>query len=229
LIALALDAATDLLSAALSTEDGIYTMEIDAGLRHSERLMELADALLDSARISPSSIGLVACMKGPGSFTGLRIGMAAAKGIATALGIPLFAEPTLDCIAASRSAWPGLVLPMIDAKKGRWFSAVYENGQRLTDYLDAEASELATLLRGDGPVLVTGCDAPAGAEAISPHLDPSRLRVDTSHRKGAARELLTIAIERFERIGSGDGDSIGPEYLRKSEAELAREAASFAI
>lgn len=226
--ALALDAATDLLSAALSTEDGVYYMEIDAGLRHSERLMELTDALLSCARIRPTELNLVACMRGPGSFTGLRIGMAAAKGMATALNIPLLAEPTLDCLYAACSSWPGFVIPTIDAKKGRWFAAVYAGGKRITGYLDADAQELAAHLSGDLPILVTACDAPRGAEALASYLDPSRLHVDASHRRGAARELLTAAIDRFTRIGSGDGDSIGPEYLRKSEAELTREAASVA-
>ncbi len=226
MIALALDAATDLLSAALQTEEGVYYMEIDAGLRHSERLMEMTDALFASARAAPSALGLVACMRGPGSFTGLRIGMSAAKGIATSLGIPLLAEPTLDCLWASRAAWPGFVLPLIDAKKGRWFTAVYADGKRLTDYLDAEPEEIAASLVGDRPVLLTGCDAPAGAEALAPFIASGRLRVDGAHRRGAARELLRSAIDRYGRIGSGDGDSIGPEYLRKSEAELTREAAS---
>ncbi len=226
MIALALDAATDLLSAALLTDDGVYYMEIDAGLRHSERLLEMTDALLASARLAPSALGLVACMKGPGSFTGLRIGMSAAKGIAASLGIPLFAEPTLDCIYASRAAWPGFVLPLIDAKKGRWFAAVYADGERLTDYLDAAPEELAAHLAGDRPVLLTGCDAPRAADALSPFIAPGRLRVDSAHRRGAARELLLSAIDRYGRIGSGDGDSIGPEYLRKSEAELTREATS---
>jgi tRNA threonylcarbamoyladenosine biosynthesis protein TsaB len=229
LIALALDSATDLLSVALAAEDGIYYMEIDAGLRHSERLMELADSLLSAARLSPSAIGLVACMRGPGSFTGLRIGMAAAKGISASLDIPLLAEPTLDCIAAPHEAWPGFVVPIIDAKKGRWFSAVYDGGKRLTDYLDAEAGELAAALGGDRPVLVTGADAPRGAEVLASYIVPTRLRLDPAYRRGTARELLAAAIERYMRIGSGDGDSIGPEYLRKSEAELAREATTFAL
>ena len=82
---LAIDSAWDVLSAALAIGDETFFIEIDAGLRHSELLMECADTLCKTAGISPTDLKMVACMKGPGSFTGLRIGYSIAKGIAMAL------------------------------------------------------------------------------------------------------------------------------------------------
>ena len=144
---LAIDTATSILSIAVSSAEGIRHFEVDAGLRHSELLMDLADMVMKTAGLEASDLELVACMRGPGSFTGLRIGFAAAKGMALALGIPLVSVPTLDCMAAPCAVWPGLVIPVIDAKKHRFFTALYRGGQRLTEYLDAEPDEIARAIK----------------------------------------------------------------------------------
>ena len=140
---LALDTADGVLSVALSTEAGFWYLEADAGSRHSELMMEAVDALCRLAGLCPKDINLAACMKGPGSFTGLRIGFSAAKGLCVALGIPLVAVPTLDCLSFSLSAWPGMVIPVLDAKKGCFFTALYRGGKRLTDYMDISPEDLA--------------------------------------------------------------------------------------
>jgi tRNA threonylcarbamoyladenosine biosynthesis protein TsaB len=125
---LALDTSDQVLSVALDTENGVFCAEIDAGTRHSELLMECIDGLFKTAGLAPRELDLVACMKGPGSFTGLRIGYATAKGLCMALGIRLAAVPTLDCLAYALSIWPGIVIPAIDAKKGCFFSSFYRGG-----------------------------------------------------------------------------------------------------
>ncbi|GAB1481613.1 tRNA (adenosine(37)-N6)-threonylcarbamoyltransferase complex dimerization subunit type 1 TsaB [Treponema sp.] len=219
---LAFDTATNLLSVALLSNNERFYFQLDCIQRQSERLMELSDAVCSSARIKPNEINLVACMRGPGSFTGLRIGMAAAKGLSSALNIPLIAIPTLDCLAYPHSHWPGLVLPLIDAKKSCFFTALYENGCRKSDYIDASSEEIIHLLQGTEPVLLTGVDALMAEKALAPLLTSGRLRVDPAHRKGHAQELLSLALHRFETEAGGDAETLGPEYLRRSEAELTR-------
>ncbi|OHE70502.1 MAG: tRNA (adenosine(37)-N6)-threonylcarbamoyltransferase complex dimerization subunit type 1 TsaB, partial [Treponema sp. RIFOXYC1_FULL_61_9] len=213
---LALDTATDILSVALSTDEGVLSFEMDAGRRHSERLMELVDALFRVARADPAGIDLVACMQGPGSFTGLRIGMATAKGIAAARGIPLISVPTLDCIAAPHAAWPGWVVPLIDAKKGRWYAATFLRGSRRCEDFDAESEALAALLPGEEPVFVAGPDAVSGAAALSRFISPSRLVADPSPRRGAGKELLAAAVAAFASGAAGDAPDAGLVYLRRS-------------
>ena len=91
---LALDTADQVFSAALESKSGVYYTEIDAHSRHSELLMDCVDWLCKNAGLGPGEIDLAACMKGPGSFTGLRIGFSSAKGICMALKIPMITVPS---------------------------------------------------------------------------------------------------------------------------------------
>lgn len=222
---LALDTATELLSAALRSSEGTFYGEMDGPPRHSERLMELVDQLCAQARFDRRALDLVACMAGPGSFTGLRIGFSAAKGIATALQIPLVAVPTLDCMAFPLSMWPGTVVPLMDAKKRSYFSALYRGGINFSPAMDVELQRLVELLPRNEPILVTGPDAPVAASALENLAPELRLSVDGAYRRGHGRELIPLALKRFQERGGGEEDSAGPEYLRKSDAELSRESA----
>lgn len=219
---LAIDASGDVLSAALATPEGSFYAEIDAGIRHSERLMQLVDSLFASAGAAPGDLEFVACMRGPGSFTGLRLGMSAAKGMSVALGIPLYAAPTLDCAALPFGYWKGTVVAAIDAKKGRWFAAPYRAGERLAEAADVDTAALAAIAGAD-PFLC-GSSAEAAAEAIRSETG-LRPPCESFCRRGRARELLSIAAARFSAKDPGENDEVGLHYLRKSEAELTREAA----
>jgi tRNA threonylcarbamoyladenosine biosynthesis protein TsaB len=235
---LALDTASAALSAALSAGEETWYFQADAGLRHSELLMEIADTLTGKAGMEKGDLDAVACMKGPGSFTGLRIGFAAAKGIALALGIPLVTASTLDCMAASLSFWPGIVLPAMDAKKNRFFTALYSGGLRLCPDMDAEVPVIARALNrcrqnldrraaGDPPypVILTGPDADLLASRLEPFFgrEPEAERgvcIDPLRRRGRAGELLKLAKDAFLLNNRIDGGFSGPEYIRPSDAEL---------
>jgi tRNA threonylcarbamoyladenosine biosynthesis protein TsaB len=221
---LALDTATAVLSAALVLGERRWYREVDAGLGHSELLLTLADGLLKEAGVKPAALEAVACMKGPGSFTGLRIGFSAAKGIALALGIPLIPCPTLDCMAYPWSPWPALVLPVLDAKKGRFFTALYAGGRRVSEEMDADPQTIVRLLPPEaGPVLLTGPEAPLFLSrlqeggAARPLLD--RLRLDPLYRRGRGLELAAVAKERGI-VNNEDILLSAPEYLRESDAEF---------
>jgi tRNA threonylcarbamoyladenosine biosynthesis protein TsaB len=222
---LALDTATVILSVALSSGDTLWHFEIDGGLRHAELLMDTIDRLVKSAGLEPGDIDIVACMKGPGSFTGLRISFAAVKGLALALGIPMVSVPTLDCMAAPQSAWPGIVLPVMDAKKGCFFTALYRGGDRISDYMDAPTAEIAAALGKNEPVLFTGPDAgmllPEIRDILAPSdgAGPQGLFLDPGGRRGRARELLDI-VKKGAIPHTGEDVFSGPLYLRKSDAEL---------
>ena len=225
---LAIDSSSNALSVALETETQIFYEEINRENSHSELLMECADGLCKSAGIKPADLSLVACMKGPGSFTGLRIGFSAGKGIALALGIPLIAVPTLDCLSYSFSTQAGLVLPVLDAKKGCFFAAFYRKGERLTDYLDASHLELLKmaskiLLQPEEPLQLTG----SGAELLQSRLKETNpegiiliknIYLDKDFARGRARELLKI-VKNNKLYNENDINGF-PVYLRKSDAEL---------
>ncbi|MDR2785915.1 MAG: tRNA (adenosine(37)-N6)-threonylcarbamoyltransferase complex dimerization subunit type 1 TsaB [Treponema sp.] len=233
---LAIDTATSLLSVAVSSPQGIRQFDADAGLRHSEILMEVIDYLVRSSGIEAKDLELVACMRGPGSFTGIRIGFAAAKGLALACGIPLIAAPTLDCIAAPAGVWPGLVIPAIDAKQKRFFTAIYRQNERLTDYMDADAGEIARAVlacaaRPDTagetpsrapPVLVTGPDSALLVPLLAEFLGERRLARDPASRTGKSRELLEFSQKNYiiKKRSNVSFEEPAPVYLRKSDAEV---------
>jgi tRNA threonylcarbamoyladenosine biosynthesis protein TsaB len=226
---LALDTSGPVVSAALSFGGGTVHVEADSGSRHSELLMEFTDRLFKTASIKQEDLELAACMKGPGSFTGLRIGFSTAKGLSLALGIPMAAVPTLDCMAYNLSIWPGMVLAVIDAKKGCFFIGFYRGGKLLSPYLDAPPcrilEELNALRLSQGePLALTGPGAPLlleklkNSDEIERKSDASLCFLDPAFRRGKALELLEI-IRRYNIIGGEDIYS-GPLYLRKSDAEL---------
>jgi tRNA threonylcarbamoyladenosine biosynthesis protein TsaB len=193
--------------------------------------MELIDRLFKTASIKQEDLEAAACMKGPGSFTGLRIGFSAAKGLSLALSIPLAAVPTLDCMAYNLSVWPGMVLAVMDAKKGCFFAAFYRHGKRVSDYLDAPPALIlgeweALRLSPGEPLVLTGPGTPLLLEKLEnpgesgKTLGSSLFFRDPAFKRGRALELLEI-IRQYDILSSEDVYS-GPLYLRKSDAELSR-------
>ncbi|MCL2094192.1 MAG: tRNA (adenosine(37)-N6)-threonylcarbamoyltransferase complex dimerization subunit type 1 TsaB [Treponema sp.] len=222
---LAIDTACQVFSAALISPQGCFYTEVDAPSRHSELLMECIDSLCAHASLDASAIDLVACMKGPGSFTGLRIGYAAAKGLALSLGIPLVVVPTLDCMAHPFSAIPALVLPLIDAKKSQFYGALYRGGERLIDYTDGApdyfVNELDRHRRPGENIILTGPGAHLFLLVQEKYSPGEGLSVDPFFNRGKALELSKLAEKNHEP--NGQDANRGPLYLRKSDAELSQD------
>lgn len=211
---LALDTSTDILAVALRTEEGWADACLDLGLRHAERLMDLVDFCLGRAGLSPSDLDLVACAAGPGSFTGLRIGMATAKGMALALGKPFVAVDSLAALAWGLEAFPGIVVPVVDGKKGRVYSAIYQRGRPISADLDISLAGLLALVDTYPEILFTGPDADLLEEAAS---ERSGIRIDP-RRLPSARALAMLAKGALE-VGRVSDPGEGPVYLRPCEAE----------
>jgi tRNA threonylcarbamoyladenosine biosynthesis protein TsaB len=224
---LGIDTSTELLSVGLLTGDGKFCVEADAGTSCSERLFDAVDAAAALARVDREAIDLFACMKGPGSFTGLRIGFAAVKGLALALGKQMVSVPTLDCMAYPFAGTPCLCAPVLDAKQRRFFTALYRNGRRLTGYLDCTADELAALIAANMAdtarvVLLTGGGASLAAAALS-RLLPDITVVTDALRAGRAYLLLKYIEEAGIIEFNEDARLSAPLYIRKSDAEIKRD------
>lgn len=198
---------------------GEYLLDVRA--THSERLMPAIDRLLTDADWKPGDLEGLAVAIGPGSFTGLRIGVSAVKGLALALAIPIAAVPTLDAMAAALPFADLPVCPVIDARKGEVYASLYRwdgtGMRREWDYLAVAPATLAARLAE--PVILVG-DA---AEAIrTPHarLAPPHRRVPSP----AAVGVLGVArLAAGETVSAAD---LVPIYLRPSEAELKRRVAA---
>jgi tRNA threonylcarbamoyladenosine biosynthesis protein TsaB len=198
---------------------GEYTL--DVRVTHSERLMAAIDQLLSDAGWTARDLEGLAVTVGPGSFTGLRVGLSTVKGLALALAIPVAAVPTLDAMAAMLPYAALPVCPVLDARKREVYASLYRwdgrGMRRQWEYLALAPDDLARRL--DEPVIVLG----DGAEVIS---SPFARRVDPP-RRGPAPAVVG-ALGRA-RLALGDTVAVAdlvPIYLRPSEAELKRRGAA---
>jgi tRNA threonylcarbamoyladenosine biosynthesis protein TsaB len=228
---LAVDTATEKLSIALAAGKDVWLFEADAGLRHSEMVMEIIDMLFKKAALGPQDLSGIVCMGGPGSFTGLRIGFSLAKGLALALNCPFAAIPTLDCMAKPFSSWKGLVIPALDAKKSSFFCALYRDGKKACADMDAGpaaiADEIAKAFTQQADIAKQILLFGPGADMLHDKLlqlpQAPLAIIDIQHGKalrwGNAQTLLEIARETDIFAKNITDFSAGPEYIRKSDAE----------
>jgi len=215
---LALEAST--LAGGVALLDGdrvVAEYVLDVSVTHAERLLAVVDRALADARWSIEDVQGLAVAVGPGSFTGLRIAVSTAKGLALARGLPVAAVPTLDAMAA-RLPWAALpVCPVLDARKGEVYATRYRwDGaamRREWDYLALAPVALAARL--DEPTLLLGDGAAAVA---SPHAvqAPPAFRAPSPAAVGALGQARLLAGDTVSPA------ALAPLYLRPSEAELAR-------
>ena len=156
---LALDASTSILSVSLQIGKRLFQSSISDGLKHSENLMPLIDSLLKSAGLKPSELDLLAVPAGPGSFTGLRIALSTAKGIASGSGASLVTVPTLDAYSQGYDFFDGPVIPVIDARKKRIYCSIYIKGEKIDNDLDISPEKLLEKLTEYKKILITGPDS----------------------------------------------------------------------
>ena len=197
---------------------GEYLLDVSA--THSERLMPAIDRLLADAGWAAADLQGLAVAVGPGSFTGLRIGLSVVKGLALALGIPVAAVPTLDAMAAALPFASLPVCPVLDARKGEVYACLFRwDGaamRREWEYLALTPAHLAARLTE--PVVLLGDGAPL---IQTPHARPV-----PPHRRvpspGAVGVLGEARLAGGQTVAAGE---LVPIYLRPSEVELKRHAA----
>jgi tRNA threonylcarbamoyladenosine biosynthesis protein TsaB len=157
---LALDTSTSCLSVALMrNKTTISEISLAVKVGHAGMILPVIDEILAKSSTRKDEITLIATGTGPGSFTGLRIGIATAKGLAKAIRCPLAGVPTLDIIA--RAALPSSmpIMPVLDAKKGEVFCALYnKDGSRLTDMMNIHPEGIAALVSEDTLFVGNGCE-----------------------------------------------------------------------
>jgi len=213
---LAIDTSTETLALAAARGEVWASLCLRRGLQHSSGLLPLAAGLLAELGMSAADLELLICARGPGSFTGIRIGLATAMGISHGRGVPLVGVSTLDAIALPWVSRDGDVYAVLDARKGKYYTALYRHGERQGAYRDVSPGELEQLLADADRPLLAGPDAPR----IGGLLGDTGQRVSSSDFLDP-RSLLRIGMKQFEEKGE-DPSTLQPLYLRKSEAEIAR-------
>ena len=222
---LAMDTATMVSSVAVTTEDRVLA-ELTAETRftHSETLVANIEEVLRLADVKREELSTVAVSLGPGSFTGLRIGLAAAKAIAYALSIPLVGVPTLEVLAAAFPSPGAIVAPLIDAQKGNGYFALYhftETGLVCEkDVCVASPEEIADAIANEeSPVTLAG-DFARKLMQKGVELPKNASLAPITHIMPRA---ALVAARAVVRLKNGEGKSpmeLEPIYVRRSEAEV---------
>ena len=144
---LALDTGSPQVSVALGRNGRVLAERAVEIERSSGRLLEMIGEVLAAAGAKPADLGGVLALQGPGSFTGLRIGLATALGLHQALGVPATAIPTLPVLAA-RTGWEGTIVAAVDALRGEWSAQAFKSDEPLSGMELVHGSILPSLIRG---------------------------------------------------------------------------------
>lgn len=162
MLVLGIESSTPVASVALVSHEGLIgEVTLNIGLTHSEQLLPLIDNLLLQTRLSIACVEGIAVAQGPGSFTGLRIGMATAKGLAQGRSIPLAGIPTLKALAYTQAGFSGLVAPVMNARRQEIYAGLFRfsggKGMQLIPDLAVDPLKWAErLMEYREPVLFTG-------------------------------------------------------------------------
>jgi tRNA threonylcarbamoyladenosine biosynthesis protein TsaB len=223
---LALETSSDVLHLALSTERQFIGSTCTVGRQFSEELVVRMKDLCAEASLKLADLSLLVCSNGPGSFTGLRVGMAAAKGVALAANIPLVSLGTMEIIAYPLSHAGMPVLAVMDAKKQRYYAAVFEAGERTTVDMDASVPVICDHIDRYEEILVTGPDAmkivPALRDEVTIRGKTTKIFLDPLRYRSYGETMIQLGKKLLEEKGPDDIGS-GPTYIRKSDAEVSLE------
>jgi tRNA threonylcarbamoyladenosine biosynthesis protein TsaB len=223
MIILGIETATMTGGLALIDEEKLiseYTLNMKT--THSSRLMPALDWILKDASLNKNQINGIAISIGPGSFTGLRIGLATAKGLAMGLNIPLVTVPTLDALAYNVSYVPYQICPIQDARKKEVYSAIfrYENGiiTRKSPYQVISPDELInqinekTIMLGDGLNIY--------GELFREKLGEFAIFANNSQRLPRASVIAELGLAKLKAGEITDLASSEPLYIRRADAEI---------
>jgi tRNA threonylcarbamoyladenosine biosynthesis protein TsaB len=189
---------------------------------HSRRLLVGIDWLMAEAGLEWADIGGVAVSLGPGSFTGLRIGLSTAKGLAMAASKPLLGVAALDGLAAQLVHAAPLICPVLDARKQEVYTAFYRSGpagaERVSDYMVLAPGDLAAMIRE--PVVLVGDGAVAYEELFRERLGETATIASGVIYFPRAAAIGQLAIDKWHRQEFLEPAAAVPLYVRPSEAEM---------
>ncbi|NIZ18449.1 tRNA (adenosine(37)-N6)-threonylcarbamoyltransferase complex dimerization subunit type 1 TsaB [Entomospira culicis] len=215
---LSIDSAGAYLGVALLRGDTLYEERIVGDSKQQEALTPTLQRLVAKAELTPQAIDLITVMRGPGTFTGLRVGMAAGKGIAYALKKPLVSLSTLLVYAEElkKHTYSAVIL---DARKHRYYAQLFHFGKPISEPLDIGALELSQKMTDVSSLewWVSGYGVDSFMQEIIRD-DLACIPLETAHEAKAGL-LARLAFAHYQELGADDFAQ-GPMYLRLSEAQL---------
>ena len=219
--ALAIDCACSRLTVAAKNEDKTCTAIYDIGMRQSETLVPAIDFVLEKCSLAKNELDYTTLTIGPGSFTGLRLGISALKAIECSAGTPVYGISSLETYAFPYASLGFPVLACIDANKDRFFAGVYLNGKSIIEDGDYDIPFLAEKLKDTPKVILAGFEKDTTRlkgllSAALPEIELLQMpvaSVTTDSLFKLAENKKTAGISPLQ-------DYDGPVYLRASEAEI---------
>ena len=226
---LGIDTTGQTASAALVEGDKLiaeFTMNYK--LTHSQTILPMIADILERTETDKASIDCIACACGPGSFTGLRIGAATAKGFALALDKPIVAVPTLDALAYNVFETNKFICPIMDARRKQVYTGFYRFEGSEMKVLKEQCAQsvedtLIQLREYNEPVVFLGDGVPVYKEEILEKMGDLAIFAPAHANRQRAAAVGTLAQVYFAQGIYESADEFVPEYLRKSQAERERE------
>lgn len=222
MIVLGIETATMMGSVALVGEKGVvaqYSLNIEVG--HSERVMVAIDRVLADAGVGLKELDGIAISIGPGSFTGLRIGLSTAKGLSLATGKPLAPVRTLEALAWNLPFARSLICPILDARKKEVYTAIFKSidGElkRLTEDMVRPIKRLLTIVKE--PAIFLGDAVEIYRSVISEELGGMVHFAPRSLRLPSAAVVAELGMKTLQEGKGEDPYALVPLYIRPSEAE----------
>ena len=202
----------------------------NTGLTHSQTLMVMAEDMLKSCGLTAKDVDAVAVAAGPGSFTGVRIGVAAAKGFAWGGELPCYGVSTLEAMARNLGVWEGYVVPAMDARRSQVYTAIFhaDKGEltRLEEDMAISLADLKEKIKNfNQPIFLVGDGAVLCYNTLLEEVPG--LVLPPEHRMHQRAAGVALAAQAMADSGDpGNAAELTPNYLRLSQAErerLARE------
>lgn len=228
MITLAFDTSAKIASCAvLDGERVLATYSIDNGLTQSELIMPMAESMLASLKLKFSDIGLIATSVGPGSFTGVRIGVSMAKGLAFGREIPIAPVSTLEALAENLFPFEGILVPCMDARRNQVYNALFEcdgkSIKRLTEDRAVSLTELCAELsaNNDKKIYLSG----DGYEVAIRALSAAGISFERTPAALIPENAVSVGFvgQRMHEMGLSVSDTeLLPTYLRLPQAERER-------
>lgn len=194
---------------------------------HSQKLMPMLESLMAALDLKVADLDAIAVTVGPGSFTGVRIGLATAKALAQPFNLPLIPVSSLKAVAQGFQGFEGYICPIMDARKNEIYAGCYQwQSGVLVDVMPESAlapeALLEVLLKGDQSVLLAGDGLPKYAQSFKEALGQRLTIGHSAHSRQRAANVADLAMANSNQAVRYD--AIAAKYLRKSEAETTYES-----
>lgn len=232
---LSIDCAISKLTISAKCEEKTVSAIFDIGMKQSETLLPVVDYVLKSINLKVEELNYITLTIGPGSFTGLRLGLSCAKAISLAYKIPIYSVNTLDLYAKPffNLSKDFIIVSELDAKKDRFYFSSYFDSKQITDYADFEPEKIAAELLKKAEelkinkFLICGPESERFAEILKEEF--SKINNELSDKiniiflpfeTDSSKSLFKIAEEKIQNNEKALSDYDGPVYIRASEAEV---------